>query len=76
MGRIIWHSCAPWSPSLMRLRNANSDLGRAMVKMGHEVVISNFWGLNGGVTQWEGMTVLPASAASTVPRPCSSMPGT
>ncbi len=27
--------------------------------MGHEVVLSTFWGLSGCVTQWDGFTVLP-----------------
>ncbi len=27
--------------------------------MGHEVLISTFWGLNGSPTQWDGITVLP-----------------
>jgi len=27
--------------------------------MGHEVIVSTFWGLNGAVTQWNGITVLP-----------------
>ena len=27
--------------------------------MGHEVIISSFWGLAGTVTQWNGITVLP-----------------
>lgn len=57
MARILWHSCAPWSPSgygtqtaiwLQRLRD-----------MGHEVYGSCFWGLNGSVTQWDGITILP-----------------
>jgi len=27
--------------------------------MGHEVIISSFWGLNGSATQWNGILVLP-----------------
>lgn len=27
--------------------------------MGHEVIISTYWGIQGGATTWEGMTVLP-----------------
>jgi glycosyltransferase involved in cell wall biosynthesis len=27
--------------------------------MGHEVVVSSFWGLSGTATQWNGITVLP-----------------
>ena len=32
--------------------------------MGHEVLISNFWGLNGTVLEWNGMPVLPAFGGS------------
>ena len=42
-----------------RLRNANSNLGAEATDMGHEVVLSSFWGLSGCVTQWNGITVLP-----------------
>src|SRR5215469_14864351 len=54
----MWHSCSPWSASgygtqtaiwTQRLRDA-----------GHEVLISNFWGLNGTMLEWKGIPVLPA----------------
>jgi hypothetical protein len=32
---------------------------RELQRLGHEVVISTYWGIQGGATQWEGMTVLP-----------------
>lgn len=32
---------------------------RELKRLGHEVVISSYWGIQGGATQWEGMTVLP-----------------
>ena len=32
--------------------------------MGHEVIISTFWGLAGSATQWNGMTVLPGFGGS------------
>jgi len=32
--------------------------------MGHEVVISTFWGLTGSPTQWNGITVLPGFGAN------------
>lgn len=32
---------------------------RELKRLGHEIVISTYWGIQGGATQWEGMTVLP-----------------
>jgi glycosyltransferase involved in cell wall biosynthesis len=32
--------------------------------MGHEVIISSYWGLSGAPTLWEGITVLPGFGAS------------
>jgi glycosyltransferase involved in cell wall biosynthesis len=32
---------------------------KELQRLGHEVVISTYWGIQGGATQWEGMTVLP-----------------
>ncbi len=32
--------------------------------MGHEVVISNFWGMSGAATSWNGITVLPGFGGS------------
>lgn len=32
---------------------------RELKRLGHEVIISTYWGIQGGATQWEGMTVLP-----------------
>ena len=29
------------------------------MEMGHEVVVSTYWGLSGSVTQWNGITILP-----------------
>ena len=58
MARLIFHSCAPWSPS-----GYGSQCGiwsRKLRDMGHEVFLSTYWGLNGSPTQWDGMTVLPA----------------
>lgn len=59
MALILWHSPAPWSPLPSGYGTQTATWTRKLTEMGHEVVISNFWGLNGGVTQWEGMTVLP-----------------
>lgn len=30
-----------------------------MQRLGHEVIISTYWGIQGGATQWENITVLP-----------------
>jgi glycosyltransferase involved in cell wall biosynthesis len=57
VARVIWHSCAPWSPSGYGTQTA--IWAQELVKMGHEVFISTFWGLNGSATQWNGITVLP-----------------
>lgn len=32
---------------------------RVLRDMGHEVIISSYWGLQGAPTQWEGITILP-----------------
>jgi glycosyltransferase involved in cell wall biosynthesis len=32
---------------------------RELQRLGHEVVISTYWGIQGGATMWNGMTVLP-----------------
>jgi glycosyltransferase involved in cell wall biosynthesis len=32
--------------------------------MGHEVLISTYWGISGGATQWNGMTILPGFGAN------------
>jgi glycosyltransferase involved in cell wall biosynthesis len=55
---ILWHSTAPWSPSGYGVQTAIWT--KQLQKMGHEVLISTFWGLNGSPTSWDGITVLPA----------------
>ena len=57
MGTILFHSPAPWSASGYGTQCALWT--RRLRDMGHEVVISAFWGLAGCATTWEGMTVLP-----------------
>ena len=57
MARILWHSCAPWAPS--GYGTQTQIWTRELQRLGHEVVISTYWGIQGGATQWEGMTVLP-----------------
>lgn len=58
MARILWHSCASWSPSGYGQQTALWTL--KLRDMGHEVFLSTYWGLNGSPTQWNGITVLPA----------------
>lgn len=53
----MWHSCAPWAAS--GYGTQTMIWTRELQKLGHEVTISTYWGIQGGATQWEGMTVLP-----------------
>jgi glycosyltransferase involved in cell wall biosynthesis len=57
MAKILWHSCAPWAPSGYGTQTAIWT--QELQKMGHEVVISSYWGMQGAPTEWRGMTVLP-----------------
>lgn len=57
MAKILWHSCAPWSPSGYGTQTATWM--RELVKMGHEVTCSSYWGLSGSPTEWNGITVFP-----------------
>ena len=58
MARIVWHSCCPWSPSGYGQQTAIWT--KELVKMGHEVIISSYWGLQGAPMIWEdGITILP-----------------
>jgi glycosyltransferase involved in cell wall biosynthesis len=57
MGLIMLHAPVPWSTS-----GYGQQCGiwaQKLREMGHEVVISAFWGLSGCVIQWNGITVLP-----------------
>ena len=58
MAKVIVHSCAPWSAS--GYGTQTGIWSRELVKAGHEVYVSNFWGLNGTVLEWNGIPVLPA----------------
>ena len=57
MARVLWHSCAPWAPSGYGQQTA--IWAQKLTEMGHEVIISAFWGLAGSATQWNGILVLP-----------------
>ena len=62
MARIMWHSTAPWSPSGYGQQTALWT--KKLKEMGHEVVISSYWGLSGSPTAWNGITVLPGFGAN------------
>jgi glycosyltransferase involved in cell wall biosynthesis len=55
--KIVWHSCASWAPSGYGQQTA--IWMQQLVKMGHEVICSTYWGLSGSPTSWNGITVLP-----------------
>ncbi len=57
MSSIVWHSTSPWSPS--GYGNQTAIWTRKLIEMGHEVVISSYWGLSGSPTEWNGIPVLP-----------------
>jgi len=57
VARILWHAPAPWSASGYGVQTAIWT--QKLAEMGHEVIISTFWGLAGCATTWNGMTVLP-----------------
>lgn len=57
MARIVWHSCAPWAPSGYGTQTAIWI--KKLTEMGHEVIVSSYWGLSGSPTQWNGITILP-----------------
>jgi glycosyltransferase involved in cell wall biosynthesis len=57
MGLIMIHAPAPWSGSGYGQQCALWS--QKLREMGHEVVISAFWGLAGTPIQWNGITVLP-----------------
>jgi glycosyltransferase involved in cell wall biosynthesis len=57
VGTILWHAPAPWSPSGYGTQTA--VWAKKLTEMGHEVIISSFWGLAGTAMQWNGMWVLP-----------------
>lgn len=57
MARILWHSTAPWAPSGYGMQTA---LFAPRVRdLGHHMAISAYWGLEGSLLGWDGMTVYP-----------------
>lgn len=64
MSRLLWHSCSPWSPSGYGTQTAIWI--KKLTDMGHEVIVSSYWGLSGAPTSWGadennpgGITILP-----------------
>ena len=55
--RIMIVSVAPWAAS--GYGTITARLARSLKKDGHEVAIAATFGLKGGKTEWEGMTVFP-----------------
>ena len=60
--RIQWNSTAPWSASGYGQQTAL--WARKLTELGHEVIISTYWGLSGSPTSWNGIPVLPGFGAN------------
>ena len=56
--KILWHSNAPWAPTGYGQQTA---MWAPRIRgLGHEVAISAFFGLEGGMLHWDGMVVYPS----------------
>ena len=55
--RILWHSNAPWAPTGYGQQTAL--FAPRLRALGHDVAISAFYGLEGGILTWDGMRVFP-----------------
>jgi len=53
----MWHSCSPWAPSGYGTQTAIWI--QKLKEMGHDVVVSAYWGLSGAPTNWNGIPILP-----------------
>ena len=82
--RILWHSCAPWAPSGYGTQTAVWI--QKLSEMGHEVVVSSYWGLSGSPTKWkppswgperDGINILPGFGhgycSGSLSQHCSAM---
>lgn len=58
MSRILWHSVAPWAGS--GYGQQTRVFTPRLRDLGHHVAISAFWGLEGSILGWDGMTVYPS----------------
>ena len=56
--KILIHSNAPWVPTGYGQQCA--QIARRFRAAGHDVAISAFYGLDGGVIDWDGFTVYPS----------------
>lgn len=54
---ILWHSNAPWAPTGYGTQTA--QVVPKLRELGHNVAISAFFGLEGGVTEWDGIRTYP-----------------
>lgn len=55
--KILWHSNAPWAAT--GYGNQTRLFARRIRDIGHEMSISAFYGLEGGILNWDGIKVLP-----------------
>jgi glycosyltransferase involved in cell wall biosynthesis len=55
--RLIWHSVAPFTPSGYGQQTA--VFTPRLRDLGHEIILSTWWGLNGSALEYEGMKLLP-----------------
>ncbi len=56
--RILWHSDAPWATS--GFAGQTRLVVRSLCDAGFDVVLSAAAGCEGGIAEWQGMTVLPS----------------
>lgn len=69
MPKIMIHGNAPWVPSGYGQQAAL--LARRLQSLGHEVIMSANFGLNGVGITWEGLPVLPAAGDGDSQHGCS-----
>lgn len=55
--KILWHSNAPFAAT--GYGNQTKLFTRRIMDLGHEVTMSAFYGLEGGILEWNGMRILP-----------------
>jgi glycosyltransferase involved in cell wall biosynthesis len=55
--RILWHSNAPWTPT--GYGNQTALVAPRIAADGHDVALSNNFGMQGGSTKWNGLKVYP-----------------
>lgn len=59
--KLLWHSNAPWAASGYGTTTKHTI--RALRTAGHDPAVSAFWGLQGGILEWEGFQIYPAGLA-------------